>query len=367
MYLTLKINTPTQTSYDFDTLFSTTSSIPNLQNIHSHNKTIIVDTPKQIPKHVLFCKQQLIILKNNFPKIMQLTKDDIASQYTTYKIKKKTNGFRTINAPNEDLKHIQRIVLNTLQSFNTLPHDSAYAYIKGRSVYDAVSRHKQNNSKWFLKIDLQSFFDSCTQDFIYQQLIKIYPFKLLILDEECDKIIKQLINIACLNGILPQGNPLAPYITNLIMVPIDYALNVLAPVYTRYSDDMLFSARTKPNLNKTIKNIEEILKNTPLKIKHEKTRLGSINGNNWNLGLMLNKDNIITVGHEKKRKYKATIDQFLYDPTKYTLQETQKLSGITAYYLHIEPQYFNYIINKYNKKHNKNLLELLHKPSTLGW
>lgn len=363
MYLTLKISTPVQTEYDFDTLFNTVNPTLSLQNTHNHNKTIIINTPKRTPKHTLFCKQQLVNLTTSFPQIMQLTEAEIAAQYTTYKIKKKTKGFRTINAPNENLKQLQRIILNTLQTFNTLPHDSAYAYIKGRSIYDAVSRHKQNNSKWFLKIDLQSFFDSCTKEFIYQQLIKIYPFKLLILDEKCDKIIKQLINIACLNGILPQGNPLAPYITNLIMVPIDYALSILAPVYTRYSDDMLFSARTKPHLNKTIQNIETILKNTPLKIKYEKTRLGSINGNNWNLGLMLNKDNVITVGHEKKRKYKAAIDQFLYNPDKYSLKEIQKLSGITAYYLHIEPNYFNYIINKYSAKHHKNLLELLHNPT----
>ena len=118
---------------------------------------------------------------------------------------------------------------------------------------------------------------------------------------------------------------------------------------------------------KTIKNIEEILKDTPLKIKYEKTRLGSINGSNWNLGLMLNKDNVITVGHEKKRKYKATIDQFLRSPENYDTKEIQKLSGITAYYMHIEPDYFRHIINKYNAKHHKNLLNLLHHPEKLGW
>jgi RNA-directed DNA polymerase len=367
MYLTLRINTPVQTEYDFDTLFNTAGLTISTQNIHHHNRTVCIEPPKQLPKHITYCKQRLKELVGLYPQIMTLTEAEIASLYTTYKIKKKTNGFRTINAPNEDLKLLQRTILNVLQTLNALPHDSAYAYIKGRSIYDAVSRHKQNNSRWFLKIDLQSFFDSCTKEFIYQQLIKIYPFQLLILDEDCDKIIKQLINIACLNGILPQGNPLAPYLTNLIMVPIDYALNTLAPVYTRYSDDMLFSARNKPHLNKTIKNIETILKDTPLKIKHEKTRLGSINGNNWNLGLMLNKDNCITVGHEKKRKYKAAIDQFLRNPQAYDTKEIQKLSGITAYYSHIEPGYFGHIINKYSKKHRKNLLELLYKPETLGW
>ena len=362
MYITLnkKTSNNTATDYNFDTLLNN-STIPTKQ-ITKKKQTLEIDPPNKIPQQIILWQSALKYFATSHPEAMCLTATDISARYKKHRIKKKNGGYRTINEPDLALKTLQRKILELRQTFGNIEHDSAFAYIKGRSIYDAVQRHQNNNSQWFLKVDLKSFFDSCTEDFIYQQLIKIYPYSLLISDENCDTIIKQIINIACLNGVLPQGNPLAPYLTNLIMLPLDYRLNTLAPVYTRYSDDMLFSARTKFDLNKTIKNIEHILKDTPLKINHEKTRLGSRNGNNWNLGLMLNKDNCITIGHEKKRIYKATIDQFLTKPETYTVQQIQQLAGLTAYYLYIEPAYFNFIINKYNKKHNKNLLKLLHNP-----
>ena len=361
MLITLKKYYKTNKQYSFDDLFNNFDINFNPNN-NLKQYTIETNAPKKTPQHILYCKQRLTQLITQYPIITTITKKEIARCYTKTRIPKKSGGFRTINAPNEELKALQKRIVQTLQDLNVLEHDSAFAYVKGRSIYNAIERHQQNNSKWFYKIDLKDFFGSCNSEFIYKQLKQIYPFALLTSDPEYDMIIKNIIKVACLHGKLPQGNPISPYLTNLIMIPIDYKLNMLAPVYTRYSDDMLFSARHKINTTKLNKQILEVLKETPLFINNEKTRLGSINGNNWNLGLMLNKDNNITLGHEKKRQFKATIDQFLYNPDKYSISERQKLAGITAYYLHIEGPYIRYIIDKYNKRHNKNLLELLHHP-----
>jgi hypothetical protein len=58
-----------------------------------------------------------------------------------------------------------------------------------------------------------------------------------------------IAQIACLNGILPQGAPSSPVITNMICVPLDNALMHLAKkagcVYTRYADDITFSTYKK--------------------------------------------------------------------------------------------------------------------------
>lgn len=358
MFITFIIEKFKNKQITFSDLFENPQTIAEITR---NEKQITIETkpPKNAPAIIEFYKQTLLRLTITLPELMEYTPETIKQSYTTYRIPKKSGGFRTINAPNERLKMIQRHVLNTLQSFNTLMHNSAYAYIKGRSAYDAQTKHKNNNSNWFLHIDLKDFFGSCTQTFVYEQISKVYPFYLLKLDENCDKIIKQIVNIACLDGVLPQGNPLAPYFTNLLMVPFDYQLDKLTPIYTRYSDDMLFSARTKLDVPKILTCINEIFKDTPLKINPEKTRLGSKNGNNWNLGLMLNKENNITVGHKAKRIYKTKIDQFLYDPESYSIADIQKLAGITSYYKHIEPQYFSYIIDKYSEKHNKDLLTLL--------
>ena len=358
MFITLNKTIKLNQNYSFEELL-TQEEIPVYNTQKQY--TFQIDTPQTWSSHLHTVANTLKQLITTHPEIHTLTREDIAKKYKTIHIPKKTSGTRTINAPSEELKQLQKTILKTLQKI-TLTHDSAYAYVEKRSIYNALEQHQQNNSKWFLKIDLKNFFGSCTEEFIYQQLKQIYPFAVLTSDKDYDTIITDIIKIACLNGVLPQGNPISPYLTNLIMVPIDYKLNSLAPVYTRYSDDMLFSARTKINLTLTLQNIDNILAGTPLKINNEKTRLGSINGNNWNLGLMLNRENNITLGHEKKRRFKAAIDQYLYSPDSYSMQQTQQLAGLTAYYLNIEPNYIRYIIDKYNKKHNKNLLYLLHHP-----
>ena len=67
-----------------------------------------------------------------------------------------------------------------------------------------------------------------------------------------------------------------------------------------------------------------------LQLNREKSRCGSIAGSNWNLGLMLNKDNNITIGHKNKMKLKAKINNFILDFTNqnfWSIIDTQVLQG----------------------------------------
>ena len=335
------------------------------KNILQQNKTktfetvtFIVDENTYKTHWTEYCKN---ILKNfalDFD-VKQMLSEDINKHYYSFKIPKATHGFRNIDAPDEALKTVQYKIVNVLKILCRYTHNSAHAYVTGRGTHTALQQHQTANNNWFLKIDLKNFFGSCTNEFIYQQLIKISPFTLLKNDPECDIIIHDMIKLCCLNNVLPQGTPVSPMLTNLLMIPIDYRLNSIAPVYTRYADDLLFSWYTKPKIQTVLKTLHEIFKDTPLKINYEKTRLGSKSGRNWNLGLMLNSLNQITIGHKKKQQFRAMIDQFLYDPSKYTQSQKQKLAGTLSYYKHIEPEYIDYVVTKYNTKHNANLKELL--------
>ena len=93
-------------------------------------------------------------------------------EYTTFRIPKKTHGFREINAPNpelkKDLKQISTLLSGLLQMHC---HDSAWAYTPGRDVVHAMKEHTANESKWYLKIDLHDFFGSCNKEFIIIQQI----------------------------------------------------------------------------------------------------------------------------------------------------------------------------------------------------
>lgn len=289
------------------------------------------------------------------------TGKDLKQFYNEFKIPKATGGLRTINAPTEQFKtDLNKIKALFEENIKCLPHDSAYAYVKTRDTKQALQKHKDNESKWFLKIDLKDFFPSCHPTVILNKLSQLYPFYYLHLDTLTK--LGYLIDLCCLDGGLPQGTPTSPLLTNLVMVAYDYEITEYLRkkgegyVYTRYADDILISNKCKFNWKNIVTDLTPLLQ--PFTIKREKTRFGSLNGRNWNLGLMYNKDNNITLGYKKKQLLNAILHNFLRDFSKNTpwsKEDTYHLQGQLSYLKHIEPDYYNYIVQKYETKYNTSL------------
>ena len=275
--------------------------------------------------------------------------------YRTCKIPKSSGGLRELSIPNDAFKAELSYFTNTLQSLNILEHDAAYAYVRTRCAADAVRKHQKNQSNWFLKLDLKDFFPSCTPEICMKYLMQVYPFALL--DTEHQKLLKEILEIHAHNG-LPQGSPLSPYLTNLIMVPIDTQLSQALMhydkshfVYTRYADDILISCKSKFSKEVITNLVAGLLKD--FKINTEKIRFGSRAGRNWNLGVMLNKDNNITIGNQNKKLLQAMLHHFckdFIDNQMWSPQDTQVLQGKLAYLRSIEPEYYEKLIEKYEKK-----------------
>lgn len=295
--------------------------------------------------------------------------NEIKNHYYSFKIPKKTNPqkYRKIDAPDNQLKTIQTLIKTNLEEqIKVLPHNAAHAYVKGRSTITAIKEHQNNQSKWFLKLDLKDFFPSHNKEYILKMLNQIYPFA--VMDVYQKEIIEKYIDYALLDNKLPQGTPLSPLLTNLCMVPIDFMItNTLKNfkkkhfVYTRYADDLLISCKYKFKPGSIIHIINKIFKyyETPFKINKEKTRFGSSAGRNWNLGIMLNKDNNITIGHKNNQKFRAMLFDLICNKSEWTPEKAQETLGLISYYKAIEPDYINYTIEKYNKKYNIDILKTL--------
>ena len=299
------------------------------------------------------------------------------TEYIHFRIPKKTHGFRQIDAPKEelskDLKEISNILTYKLKM---LSHDSAWAYIKGRDVVGAIQEHANNGSHWFLKLDLHDFFGSCNADFIKEQLFNLYPFALYENNPTVIRAVDEMIRIATLNGGLPQGTPLSPILTNLIMISIDYHINKAIYnltkdesiykqkyIYTRYADDILISAKHSFEYEKVIAKIQDILNDTPLTINEEKTRYASNSGRNWNLGVMYNKDNKITVGYKRKNRIKVSVYNFMTNRENWSVDDVQYLLGQLSWLHNVEPDYYEslmtYFRNKYHKDIKQELIYIL--------
>lgn len=293
------------------------------------------------------------------------------SLYETFYIPKKSRGLREINAPVPELMDALR-QLKTIFETNmfALYHTSAFAYIKGRCTIDCIKRHQQNRSKWFAKLDFSDFFGSTTEEFVISMFSQIFPFSEIVKKQDGFEALKKALSLCFLNGGLPQGTPISPIITNIMMIPIDHQVcNELRKmdehyVYTRYADDIIVSSKVSFNCGKLQDYILGVLKKfkAPFCLKKEKTRYGSSAGRNWNLGVMLNKDNEITIGHQKNRAFKAMCCNYISDKKKgvtWDLHDVQVFAGLISYYRMVEKDYINYVIDHNNKKFNVNLEALI--------
>lgn len=292
--------------------------------------------------------------------------------YHTFYIPKKSGGLRKIDAPNPELMDALRKLKTIFEDdFNALYHTSAFAYVRKRSTVDAVKRHQYNESKWFGKYDLSNFFGSTSPEFVEKMFSMIFPFSEVMKNPEGKEQLTTALSLAFLDGDLPQGTPISPIITNLMMIPIDFTLSKKLRqfekqkfIYTRYADDFLISSRYDFDFKKIENLIVDTLRsfNAPFSIKSSKTRYGSSSGSNWNLGVMLNRENKLTIGYKKKRQFQAMLASYVMDKqngVNWDLNDVQVLEGYRNYYRMIEGDTIDKIVEHIGKKFKVNIVRMI--------
>lgn len=304
--------------------------------------------------------------------VTDLRRQERSSLYETFYIPKKSGGLRRIDTPKPELMDaLRRLKTIFEEDFHVLYHTSAFAYIKKRCTVDAVKRHQKNNSKWFGKLDLHDFFGSTNMEFVMNMFSMIFPFSEIVKVPEGKQELKKALELSFLNGGLPQGTPISPLITNVMMIPVDFKLakafrnyEQQSFIYTRYADDFIISSKFDFDVHTVEKLVVETLESfgAPFTINASKTRYGSSAGRNWNLGVMLNKDNEITVGHKKKRQLQSMLYNYITDKRNdvpWDKNDIQVMHGLYSYYHSVEPEAIDAIIKHINGKMEVDVLRLI--------
>lgn len=327
----------------------------------SEHFTSRIDTDALIRKLVRFNEQT-----------EALRAQERSTLYETFHTPKKSGGLRRIDAPKAELMNALRNLKTIFEEdFHALYHTSAFAYVKNRCTVDAVKRHQKNNSKWFGKLDLHDFFGSTTLDYVIKMFSMVFPFSEIVKFPNGEAELRKALDLAFLNGGLPQGTPLSPLITNVMMIPVDYKLaNAFRDfdkqrfIYTRYADDFIISSKVDFDVHRVEKLVVDTLHEfgAPFTINESKTRYGSSAGRNWNLGVMLNKDNEITVGHKKKRQFQSMLYNYITDKRKgisWPREDVQTMQGLHSYYRMVEPETIDAIVKHTNEKMETDVLRLI--------
>ena len=246
-------------------------------------------------------------------------------RYVQFQIpKKKAGEFRTITAPNAGLKSIQRCI-NALLLEQFEAHPAANGFVPGKSIVDNAKVHL--GQKYIYNIDLKDFFPSVTAG----RVIACLQLPPLSFDKQTASLITDL---CCHEGVLPQGAPTSPTLTNVVCSRLDWRLSKLARRYdlrySRYADDITFSGMT--NLfhedGDFVKELHLFIEKEGFQINESKTRTNSYHQRQEVTGLIINEKPNVTQRYVKQIRtmlhnweasgYEAAQSKFLeyYHPSK---------------------------------------------------
>ena len=197
---------------------------------------------------------------------------NVERHYDEYKIRKKAGGDRPIEAPDYMLKDIQRWIYLNILCKDTSIKDCVHGFIpksmnkdKVRGVLTNAAPHAGHD--WLINIDLKNFFHTVKLD-----KVKDY-FSSLGYENE---VVKTLTALCTYKSRLPQGAPTSPMLSNIIASTMDVMMlkycNKRGIVYTRYADDLTFSANSDVEVP-PIEDIYKIVYLNGFKVNRMKTKV----------------------------------------------------------------------------------------------
>lgn len=160
--------------------------------------------------------------------------------YHEFNISKRSGKLRTIAAPDQRLKIIQRKITPLLDQIYRV-RTPVHGFVPSRSVKTNAEAHL--GRRYLVNVDLEDFFGSITEKRVFGLLIS------LGIDQRVSEIIAR---VCCRFGQLPQGAPTSPVLSNMICYRLDTDLLHISKltrcIYTRYADDISFSSHQPPVL-----------------------------------------------------------------------------------------------------------------------
>src|ERR1700678_3016883 len=166
-------------------------------------------------------------------------------------IPKPDGGVRKLGIPTVLDRFIQQAVMQVLQrQWDSTFSDHSYGFRPGRSAHQAVAqaqRYIAEGHSWCVDLDLEKFFDRVNHDKLMAQIAKRVGDKRLL------KLIRAFLNAGVMeNGLVspsvegtPQGGPLSPLLSNLVLDELDRELERRGHRFVRYADDCNIYVRSE--------------------------------------------------------------------------------------------------------------------------
>lgn len=195
-------------------------------------------------------------------------------------IPKPQGGTRQLGIPNVVDRLIQQALLQQLTPiFDPLFSDYSYGFRPGRSAHQAVETargHVTAGHLWCVELDLEKFFDRVNHDVLMAHVER------QIKDKRVLRLIRRYLEAGVMSGGLvgqrqegtPQGGPLSPLLSNIVLNELDQELMRRGHRFVRYADDANIYVRSQRAGMRVMTSVERFLsQRLKLTLNWEKSRV----------------------------------------------------------------------------------------------
>ena len=187
-------------------------------------------------------------------------------------IPKPDGGVRKLGIPTVLDRFIQQAVMQVLQGkWDRTFSDHSYGFRPGRSAHQAVAQAQQYIAagyRWCVDLDLEKFFDRVSHDKLMARI------ETRVKDRRMLKLIRAFLKAGVMeNGLVspvdegtPQGGPLSPLLSNIVLDEFDRELERRGLRFARYADDCNLYVRSRRAGERVMASITRFL-TTKLKLK----------------------------------------------------------------------------------------------------
>jgi RNA-directed DNA polymerase len=192
-------------------------------------------------------------------------------------IPKPDGGMRQLGIPTVLDRIVQQAVMQVLQKqWDGTFSESSYGFRPGRSAHQAVARSQQHIAAgygWVVDLDLEKFFDRVNHDKLMGRMAQRIGDKRLL------KLIRAFLNAGVMdNGLVspsvegtPQGGPLSPLLSNLVLDELDRELERRGLRFVRYADDCNIYVRSQRAGQRVMESVTRYI-TSKLKLKVNETK-----------------------------------------------------------------------------------------------
>ena len=185
-------------------------------------------------------------------------------------------GMRQLGIPTVVDRLIQQALNQVLQPiFDPGFSESSYGFRPGRGAHQSVLKAREyaaSDRRWVVDMDLEKFFDRANHDILMARVVR------KIADKRILVVIRRYLQAGFMVGGVvsprsegtPQGGPLSPLLSNILLDDLDKELERRGHAFCRYADDCNIHVKSKRAGQRVLENITRFLAKK-LKVNQEKS------------------------------------------------------------------------------------------------